>query len=101
MLRAACAIAGLIALAAPAVDEDAVRFALAFRDGKADPFRNTQISGTGMNFHGAIAERLADGSTRTSLVITLGAVDRARTLSRLNTWDEFVAAERAHTTLVV
>lgn len=101
MFRAACAVAGLIALAAPRFDVDAVSFALAFRDGKADQFRHTQISGYGTNFHGAVTERLADGSTRISLVMTLGAVDSAAKLTPLNTWDEFVAAERARTTLVV
>lgn len=101
MLRAACAIVGLLALVTPNLDVDAVPFALAFRAGKADAFKGKQISGLGMSFHGAVSERLADGSTRTSLVITLGAADPSGKVTPLNTWDEFVAAERARTTLVV
>ena len=62
--------------------------------------RATGFSGRGVSFHGAIQERIADGSTRTSLVITLGSVG-ADKLELLKTWDEFVAAERARTTLVV
>lgn len=85
----------------PAPEVDAVTFAVAFRDGNADQFRNKPISGTGTSFHGAIAERLADGSTRTSLVVTLGAVDRVGKLTPINAWDDFVAADREHTTLVV
>jgi hypothetical protein len=83
---------------------DAVAFALAFRAGRADTFTGEQISGVGTSFHGPIAERLADGSTRTSLVMTLGAVDSADPKGKmllLDTWDEFVAAERARTTLSV
>jgi hypothetical protein len=101
MVRAVCAFAGLIALAAPFADVDATTFALAFRAGNGDRYKNTQISGVGTSFHGAIAERLADGSTRTSLVITLGSADRDGRLTPLNTWEDFVAADRAHTALVV
>lgn len=102
MLRVACAVAGSLALMAPVApsDVDAVTFATAFHSGDADRYRNKQISGTGVSFHGAVQERVADGSTRTSLVITLGAVGRHR-LQLLETWDEFVAAERARTTLTV
>jgi hypothetical protein len=81
-------------------DVDAVAFATAFRTGAADQYKNKQVSGTGVSFHGAIRERVADGSTRTSLVMTLGAVGQP-TLELLKTWDAFVAAERARTTLVV
>jgi hypothetical protein len=101
MLRAACAIVGVLALVTPTVDIDAVPFALAFRGGKADAFKGKQISGAGTSFHGAVPERLADGSTRISLVITLGAADAAGKLTPLATWDDFIAAERARTTLVV
>lgn len=108
MFRVACAFLGILSVSlaprAPHVaprDVDAVTFAVAFRDGNADQFRNKQVSGTGTSFHGAIAERVADGSTRTSLVITLGAVDRVGKLTPINVWDDFVAADRAHTTLVV
>ena len=83
---------------------DAVSFALAFRAGKADTFKGEQISGVGTSFHGPIAERLADGSTRTSLVITLGATDPADPAGKIrliDTWDQFVAAERARATVLV
>lgn len=82
-------------------DADAPAFALAFRAGRAESFKNTRISGVGTSFHGAIAERLADGSTRTSLVITLGSADPDGKITPLNAWDDFVAAERSRTTLVV
>jgi hypothetical protein len=101
MFRAVCALAGLIAFAVPPLDVDAAAFALAFRAGRADEFKNKQISGAGTSFHGAIAERIADGSTRTSLVITLGSAGRDGKLTPLNAWDDFVAADRAHTTVVV
>ena len=81
-------------------DVDAVPFARAFRAGKADQFRNQQVRGSGVSFHGAVTERIADGTTRSSLVITLGA-DRDNAPVLVKTWDEFVAAERARTTLVV
>src|SRR5215471_13404150 len=98
MCRAVCAFAGMLLLSLPAVDVDAVTFSLAFRAGKADQYKNKQITGVGTNFHGAISERIADGSTRTSLVITLGAVDPSGKLKLLSTWDDFVAAERARAT---
>jgi len=113
MYRLACTLIALtiseLSAALPVADiarrdVDAVSFALAFRAGNADQFKNKQISGAGLSFHGAIAERMADGSTRTSLVITLGAVDGPGAdgkLTPLNTWDDFLAAERARTTLVV
>jgi hypothetical protein len=85
-------------------DVEAVSFALAFRAGNADAFKGKQVSGAGTSFHGPIAERLADGSTRTSLVITLGATDPADPAGKIlliDTWDQFVAAERARTTLLV
>ncbi len=103
MIRTACALAGIIALVAPAQTTiDAVTFAQAFRAGAADQYKNREIKGTGVNFHGAITERIADGTTRTSLVITLGSLrEGSATLALIRTWDEFVAAERARTTLVV
>jgi hypothetical protein len=94
MFRVVCALAAFLTFAPPSLDVDATAFALAFRAGKADQFKNTQVSGVGTNFHGAITERLADGSTRTSLVITLGAVDPDGRLAPLNSWDDFLAAER-------
>ena len=36
------------------------------------------MRGRGVNFHGAITERIADGTTRSSLVITVGADREAR-----------------------
>jgi hypothetical protein len=102
MVRAICAVAGLLSLTASmAPDVDAVAFATAFQAGQADQYKNRQVSGTGMSFHGPIVERIADGSTRTSLVVTLGALPAGGELSLLKTWDDFVAAERARTTLVV
>ena len=102
MTRFACLLVGVLTLVAGGSppDVEAVAFASAFRAGKADQFRNQQVRGSGVNFHGAVAERIADGTTRTSLVITIGAArDSAPAL--IKTWDEFVAAERARTTLVV
>jgi hypothetical protein len=100
-MRSICAVLGLVALVTPAPDVDAVAFANAFKAGQADQYKNKQVSGTGVSFHGAIPEKIADGSTRTSLVVTLGAVPSGGQLTLLKTWDEFVAAERARTTLVV
>jgi hypothetical protein len=102
MTRLACMLVGVLTLVAGGSppDVDAVVFARAFRAGHADQFRNQQVRGSGVSFHGAVTERIADGSTRTSLVITIGAArDDAPVL--IKTWDEFVAAERARTTLVV
>ncbi len=103
MIRIACVAAGVLALLAPAQSAvDAVTFAQAFRAGAADQFKNRQVKGTGVNFHGAINERIANGTTRTSLVITVGSAREGSAAPALiRTWDEFVAAERARTTLVV
>ncbi|HTM24812.1 MAG TPA: hypothetical protein VL225_06445 [Vicinamibacterales bacterium] len=105
MTRAIWALAGTVAVlatsqAAPP-DVDAVTFALAFRAGQADQYKNKQVSGSGTSFHGAINERVADGSTRTAMVMTLGSADPDGKLTLIRTWDDFVAAERARTTLVV
>jgi hypothetical protein len=103
MIRATCAVLGTLALFAPAAppDVDAVTFAAAFRSGAADQYKNTKVSGSGVSFHGAIRERIADGSTRTSLVITLGAALPDGRLTLIKSWDDFVAAERDRTTAVV
>jgi len=102
MLRAICALAALSLIAAPASPPvDAVAFATAFKAGQADQYKNTQVSGTGVSFHGAVKERVADGSTRTALVITLGAAPAGGPVAPILTWDEFTAAERSRTTLVV
>jgi hypothetical protein len=102
MVRALCIAAGLFSLAAFArPDVDAITFAKAFQAGHADQFKMKQISGTGVSFHGNITERLADGSTRRSLVVTLGAVSVDAPGESLQTWDEFVEAERARRTLVI
>jgi len=72
MIRVACVLAGVVALVAGGSrpEVDAVPFATAFRAGAADQYRNQQVRGAGVNFHGSITERIADGTTRTSLVIT-------------------------------
>ena len=103
MIRTAWAVLAFLALVGPAAppDIDAVTFATAFQAGQADPYKHRQVSGTGMSFHGPIRERIADGSTRTSLVVTLGAMPAGGELTLLKTWDDFVAAERARTTLVI
>jgi len=112
MLRVACSVAlafSALSGLSPAQgfspgaqkDVDAVTFALAFRAGKSDQFRNKPISGVGTSFHGAVNERLADGSTRISLIITLGAADPDGKVTPLTSWDDFVAADGARTTLVV
>jgi hypothetical protein len=102
MVRTTCAVLGCVALLVPAQpDVDAVTLARAFRAGTVDQYKNKQISGTGISFHGAIKERIADGTTRTSLVITLGSQAADGTLTPVKTWDEFVAAERGGTTVVL
>src|SRR5215203_3104299 len=102
MTRAICAVLGSLVFLAPvSPDVDAVAFVTAFRAGAADQYKDRQITGTGVNFHGRVEERLADGATRTSLVMTLGSEVVDGKLQLLKTWDEFVAAERARTTLVV
>ncbi len=102
MTRIACVLVGLLALvpAGSPADIDAVAFARAFRGGTADQYRNQQVRGTGVNFHGTVMERIADGTSRASLVITIGAVREPATPALVKTWDEFVAAERARTTMV-
>jgi len=104
MFRAACAVIGLLTLAAPRLaqtDVHAVDLAKAFKDGNADQFRNKRVSGTGVDFHGPIVEKLADGSTRRSMVMTLGSLEPDGRLTLLNSPDEFAAAERARTTLLI
>jgi hypothetical protein len=54
-----------------------------------------------MNFHGAVNERIADGTSRPWLVMTLGAEREGSTPAVLKNVDEFVNAERQRTTLVV
>lgn len=103
MIRTTCAVLGTLVLLVPATrpDVDAVAFATAFRAGNADQYRNKQIAGSGVSFHGLIRERIADGSTRTSLVVTLGSVLADGRTTPIRTWDDFVSAERERTTLVV
>ena len=102
MVRACVAVAGLIVMVTPTrPDLDAVTFAKAFQAGEADQYKNRQVAGGGVSFHGAIKERVADGSERTSLVVTLGAAAPGGELRRLLAWDDFVEAERARTTLVL
>src|SRR4029453_18153852 len=100
MLRSICAVLGFVALAAPVPpDVDVVALAKAFQAGQADQYKNRQVSGTGVSFHGAIKERIADGSTRTSLVVTLGASAADGSVTPIALWDDFVAAEGARKTL--
>ncbi len=103
MIRTTCAVLGALSLLSSVAppDVDAVTFALAFKVGSADQYKNKQVSGSGASFHGSIPERIADGSTRMSLVMTLGAAGPDGKLTLLKTWDDFVAAERERTTLVV
>jgi hypothetical protein len=100
-MRAICAVLGYVLFLQVSSDVDAVTFATAFRAGAADQYENRQITGTGVNFHGRVIERLADGSTRTSLVITLGSEVVDGKLQLIKTWEAFVEAERTRTTLVV
>ena len=102
MIRATWAVLASFALLAPAApDVDAVTFATAFKAGRADEYKNRKVSGSGASFHGPITERIADGTTRVSLVITLGAAAPDGRLNLIKNWDDFVAAERERTTLVV
>lgn len=103
MTRTACVLAGFVALVTTGSrpEVDAVQFAVAFRSGAADQYRNQQVRGSGVNFHGSITERIADGTTRASLAITVGAERESAVPALVKTWDEFVSAERARTTLVV
>ncbi len=103
MTRILCAFVALLALASAELlaDVDAASFVRAFRTGTADQYRNQRVGGTGVNFHGAITERIADGTTRASLVITVGAAGDDGAPVLIRTWDAFVAAERARSTQVV
>jgi hypothetical protein len=102
VIRGAFLFAAVLAVVAPPQSTaDPVSLAQAFRAGNTDQYKNRQVKGTGVNFHGALTERLADGTTRTSLVITVGSAPDNSTAVPIRTWQEFVAAERAHTTLVV
>ena len=102
MIRTLCALCALVALAIPRqAPVDAVTFVQAFRAGTADQFKNRVIAGSGVSFHGAVNERIADGTTRPSLVITIGAEREGMAPAIIRTWDEFVNAERQRTTLVV
>jgi hypothetical protein len=103
MIRATCAVFAGLVLFAPAAppDVDAVTFAMAFKAGAADQYKNRKVSGSGASFHGSIAERIADGTTRVSLVITLGSAAPDGRPNLIRTWDDFVAAERERTTLAV
>ena len=104
MFRTGWMIAGLLTLVALLQQPvDAVRLVQAFRDGTAGQFKNRRIAGTGVNFHGNVSERAADGTTRTSLVITIGSAVAGPppTLEIIKTIDGFMAAERARTTMVV
>lgn len=102
MFRTAVTVAGLVMLVALAQQPvDATQFVQAFRDRTADQFKNRRIAGTGVNFHGVVSERAADGTTRTSLVITIGRVVTGAPPTLIKTIDEFIAAERARATLVV
>jgi hypothetical protein len=102
MIRIACVLAALVALVAPRQAAiDAVTLAQAFRAGRADEYKNRQVTGSGVNFHGGLPERIADGTTRTSLVITVGSASEGATPTLIKKWDDFAAAERARTTLVV
>ena len=103
MTRALCTLAACLALAGwLRPDVDAVEFAKAFKAKQTDQYDLKQaVSGTGISFHGTIDERVAAGSIRRSLVVTLGAMSTDTGFRAINTWTDFVAAERARTTLVV
>jgi hypothetical protein len=102
MIRVAVVLAAFTALLATSqASVDAITFVQAFRAGAADQFKNRIVSGTGMNFHGAINERLADGTTRSSLIVTIGSAREGGAPALIKTWDAFAEAERARTTLVV
>ena len=101
MIRSACVVAAIVAFVVPQPSVDALVFVQAFRAGTADQYKNRVIAGTGMNFHGAVNERIADGTSRPWLVMTLGAEREGAPPSFLKGYDEFVSAERNRTTLVV
>jgi len=102
MLRSICAVLGFVAFLAPRPpDVDAVAFVRAFNDHQADQYKNKQVSGTGVSFHPPGRERIADGSVRTTLVVTLGSFAADGQLTLLKKWDDFVAAETARTTLAI
>ena len=102
MIRSACLLTALVALVVPPqTSVDALVLVQAFRAGSADQYKNRVIAGTGMNFHGAVNERIADGTSRPWLVMTLGAEREGASPAVLKNFDEFVSAERNRTTLVI
>jgi len=69
---------------------DAATFAAAVLQGRGDEYKGRTISGIGADFHGSSP----------SLELTVGsAADEPP--KAISTWDEFIAAQRARTTLVV
>src|ERR1051326_9066804 len=98
MLRLTCAVLGLCAVLAPRVDVDAVTLARAFKAGDVAQFKNAKVTGTGMTFSGAISERIAEGSTRTSLVVILRSSAADGRISPVSSWDAFVDADPTMTT---
>src|SRR5262249_60719268 len=96
MIRAACAVLGAVALLSPAIpraDVDAVTFITAFRAGNADQYKTKQVSGTGVSFHGAITERLADDPTRTRLALSVGSGRQGGQLGLSRARDQVLAGE--------
>jgi hypothetical protein len=85
-VRPAAAVQG-----AAADPVDAATFALAFQQGRGEQFKGRVIRGVGLDFHGGMP----------FLIVTVGAVGSDQTPRVIKTWDEFVAAQNARTTLVL
>jgi len=70
---------------------DAATFALAVQQGRGDEYKGRIIAGTGADFHGSAP----------SLERTVGSAVADRKPKPVTTWDDFVAAQRARSTLVL
>jgi hypothetical protein len=70
---------------------DAATFLLAFRAGQADQYKGKTVTGSGLDFNGA--------SPR--LVLTVGAESADKGAAPVTTWDQFLAAQNARTTLII
>jgi hypothetical protein len=70
---------------------DAATFLLAFRAGQADQYKGKTVTGSGLDFNGSAPQ----------LALTVGAEGADKGAAPVTTWDQFLAAENARTTLII